>query len=270
MFVPENEQGVIVSFMLQAESAGWKLLKIGSAFPDATFEYMGEEWKIEFEFNSLNFLLHKHDHRGCDAIVCLINDYADCPLPVVCLSDEGWPFKKYIKGNPAQIEIEYWKRRAYNAESNLKRAKDNSDEYETQEPKKKSSADECTSSTIMALRAAKIVICDFVHHMFNSMDLGNRLMKSNGIIVKGVVLPWTKRGEDIHGDIVSEGIRKMILRLIMETSPNIFVYNGLVRAWQANVMDYANCSDMLQAIDEAFNRIVVNVDAVIVGDEEEA
>ena len=62
----------------------------------------------------------------------------------------------------------------------------------------------------------------------------------------------------------------MILRLIMETSPNIFVYNGLVRAWQANVMDYANCSDMLQAIDEAFNRIVVNVDAVIVGDEEEA
>ena len=41
---------------------------------------------IEFEFESKNFLLHMHEARGCDLIVCWKHNWAECPLEVIELS----------------------------------------------------------------------------------------------------------------------------------------------------------------------------------------
>ena len=39
--------------------------------------------RIEFEFESRNFLKHKHRVNKCDVIVCLKHNWKDCPLDVV-------------------------------------------------------------------------------------------------------------------------------------------------------------------------------------------
>jgi hypothetical protein len=41
---------------------------------------------IEFEFESKNFLLHMHEARDCDLIVCWKHNWEDCPLEVLELS----------------------------------------------------------------------------------------------------------------------------------------------------------------------------------------
>jgi len=61
---------------------------IGTAYPD------GEAWRevepgrwqrvrIEFEFQSRNFLQHFHDPSECDLIVCWEHSWPGCPLEVV-------------------------------------------------------------------------------------------------------------------------------------------------------------------------------------------
>jgi hypothetical protein len=34
---------------------------------------------IEFEFESRNFLLHGHDPKKCDVIVCWVHNWPECP-----------------------------------------------------------------------------------------------------------------------------------------------------------------------------------------------
>jgi len=38
---------------------------------------------IEFEFNSRNFVTHKHDPKLCDILVCWEHDWKDCPIKEV-------------------------------------------------------------------------------------------------------------------------------------------------------------------------------------------
>lgn len=116
MFNPTNEQGTILVFSLNAETAGWRIIDIRSAFPDAILEHRGEIWKVEFEHKASNFITHRHDIRECDLIICWDNDYPDCPLPIIELQNEGWVNSNPVKSEQWRKEVEYWKQRALLAE----------------------------------------------------------------------------------------------------------------------------------------------------------
>ena len=68
--------------------------RIQTAFPDCeALRRVGEErWqrvRIEFEYESRNFLKHFHNADGCDLIICWSHNWPECPLEVVELEDNG-------------------------------------------------------------------------------------------------------------------------------------------------------------------------------------
>lgn len=92
---PVNEAGVVFVFALLAENMGFVVQRLQTDFPDC--EAMREMergcWqrvRIEFEFESRNFLKHGHHGHGCDLIVCWIHNWPECPpaLEVIELSRE--------------------------------------------------------------------------------------------------------------------------------------------------------------------------------------
>jgi len=88
---PTNEQGVLFLFGAMAVRLGFMVTLIRTAFPDcealrAVGERRCQQVKIEFEYESRNFLRHGHDLARCDVIVCWIHNWAECPLEVVELS----------------------------------------------------------------------------------------------------------------------------------------------------------------------------------------
>jgi hypothetical protein len=89
---PTNEQGVLFLFGAMAESLGFAVLKIGTAYPDCeAFRVVEggrlERVKIEFELDSRNFLRHMHDASKADMIVCWRHNWPECPLEVIALSE---------------------------------------------------------------------------------------------------------------------------------------------------------------------------------------
>lgn len=121
MFTPWNEQGLIVAFAMGAEKHGWEFVSVGIAFPDAVLKYRGEEWRVEFEYLASNFLLHRHDPRMCDIIICWKNDFPGSAMPILDISKDEWDPK--VKASPNKVEAEYWKRRALRSERKLRNAK---------------------------------------------------------------------------------------------------------------------------------------------------
>ncbi len=88
---PINEMGVVYQFGTVAAKLGFMVTVIRPEFPDceAFIEVAPGRWQriwIEFEYESRNFLKHKHKLEGCDMIVCWIHNWPDCPLEVVELS----------------------------------------------------------------------------------------------------------------------------------------------------------------------------------------
>jgi hypothetical protein len=88
---PLNEMGVVFAFGLVARQLGFKVLRFQTAFPDceALREVVRgqlQRMKLEFEFESRNFLRHKHRIDGCDGIVCWKHNWKECPLEVIELS----------------------------------------------------------------------------------------------------------------------------------------------------------------------------------------
>jgi Homing endonuclease associated repeat len=91
MHEPMSEAGVIFAFGVLARRQGFAVRRIQNAFPDceAMREVARGQWqptRIEFELESRNFLLHKHDPKGCDVIVCWVHNWPECPLEVIELS----------------------------------------------------------------------------------------------------------------------------------------------------------------------------------------
>jgi hypothetical protein len=77
---PTNEQGVVALFAMVAQDLGYAIELMGQAFPDceATRRLRGgryERVRIEFEYESRNFLHHKHDPKSCDVLVCWIANW---------------------------------------------------------------------------------------------------------------------------------------------------------------------------------------------------
>lgn len=82
IYSPVNEQGVVYLFGLIAEDLNIRIESIQQGYPDCTaILYRGKgKWKrirIEFEFQSSNFITHGHDPKGIDMIVCWVDDLTD-------------------------------------------------------------------------------------------------------------------------------------------------------------------------------------------------
>jgi hypothetical protein len=85
---PTNEAGVIFLFGTLAEQLGLIVTRVQTAFPDcdAMRRVEGGRWqpiRIEFEYESRNFLRHGHDAEGCDLIVCWAHNWEECPIEVL-------------------------------------------------------------------------------------------------------------------------------------------------------------------------------------------
>ena len=91
VYSPINENGVIFLFGKVADDLNMYVEEIKSGFPDCIARrFTGKGWErlsIEFEFCSKNFLLHKHDHKKCDLIVCWEHNWANCPIEVIELKE---------------------------------------------------------------------------------------------------------------------------------------------------------------------------------------
>jgi HNH endonuclease len=90
-FGPANEMGVMCLFCMLAWYLGFVVMRIQSGFPDceAMRRITDQKWqkvRIEFEYESRNFLRHGHPPDGCDVIVCWVHNWPECPLEVVELS----------------------------------------------------------------------------------------------------------------------------------------------------------------------------------------
>jgi hypothetical protein len=90
---PLNELGVVFAFGLVARQLGFSVLRFQAAFPDCealrqVVRGQLQRMKLEFEFESRNFLRHGHRIDGCDGIVCWKHNWKDCPLEVIELSKE--------------------------------------------------------------------------------------------------------------------------------------------------------------------------------------
>ena len=91
MLAPTNEQGVLFLFGAVARKLGFVVLRVQAEYPDceALREMEKDLWqlqKIEFEYESRNFLLHKHKPADCDLIVCWKHNWPECPVEVIELS----------------------------------------------------------------------------------------------------------------------------------------------------------------------------------------
>ena len=89
---PTNENGVIYLFGSLALQLGFVVMKVQTEFPDCeAFRHIGDNrWqhvRIEFEYESRNFLKHMHDPKGCDVIVCWKDNWRESPLEVVELRE---------------------------------------------------------------------------------------------------------------------------------------------------------------------------------------
>jgi hypothetical protein len=85
---PTNELGVVFLFGVVARELGFTVMRIQAAFPDceAMYEVEPGRWqrvRIEFEFESRNFVSHMHEVEGCDLIVCWNHNWKNCPLAVL-------------------------------------------------------------------------------------------------------------------------------------------------------------------------------------------
>jgi hypothetical protein len=85
---PTNEMGVVFLFGTVAKGLGFMVIRLQTEFPDceAYREVEPGRWqwvRIEFEYESRNFLAHGHKVDGCDLIVCWKHNWEGCPLEVI-------------------------------------------------------------------------------------------------------------------------------------------------------------------------------------------
>jgi len=83
--IPTNEQETIALFAQLAEEMGYHFKKMGTRCPDAILVKDGKTIRVEFEYTSMNFKRHKHNPEDVDLVICWIDDWLECPLPVLSL-----------------------------------------------------------------------------------------------------------------------------------------------------------------------------------------
>jgi hypothetical protein len=85
---PINENGVLFLFGAVARDLGFVATRIQTEFPDceALRRVEKDRWqkvRIEIEYESRNFWIHKHNVKNCELIVCWVHNWAECPLEVI-------------------------------------------------------------------------------------------------------------------------------------------------------------------------------------------
>ena len=85
---PTNEDGVLGLFVAMARDLDFIVTRIQRAFPDIEALRKGKDgrWRLtlaELEYESLGFVKHGHDPRGCDLLICWIHNWRDCPVEVI-------------------------------------------------------------------------------------------------------------------------------------------------------------------------------------------
>lgn len=97
VYSPINEQGVVFLFGKVAADLNMYVEEIKPGFPDCIARrFTGRGWdrvRVEFEFESKNFLQHKHNHEDADLVICWDHNWPNCPLEVIEL-------REVIKGLP--------------------------------------------------------------------------------------------------------------------------------------------------------------------------
>jgi len=90
--------GVVSLFAQYSQSLGFVIMEIQAPFPDATLYEIktGELKRAEFEYKSINFKRHGHNPNECDLIICWLDNWKDCPVPVLEMRDihDGEPIEK--------------------------------------------------------------------------------------------------------------------------------------------------------------------------------
>lgn len=90
VYAPTNEQGVVFLFGKVAHEFGMYVELIRTGYPDCIAKrFIGkdkwEDVKIEFEFKSYDFFIHKHNPEDADMIVCWEHDWEECPKSIEVL-----------------------------------------------------------------------------------------------------------------------------------------------------------------------------------------
>jgi hypothetical protein len=85
---PTNEMGVIFLFGAKAAELDYAVTRLQPEFPDceAWRKVDDNRWqrvRIEFEYESRNFVTHGHNAEECDLIVCWNHNWVGCPLEVL-------------------------------------------------------------------------------------------------------------------------------------------------------------------------------------------
>lgn len=98
---PINEQGVVYLFGMVSHELGFLIEAVQTGFPDChgKRKVKGNRWqqvRIEFEYQSRNFLAHGHDATLCDLIVCWEHNWTGCPIEVLCLKERIRELKSSI------------------------------------------------------------------------------------------------------------------------------------------------------------------------------
>jgi hypothetical protein len=90
LHAPINEQGVVFLFGMVAHELGYVVESVTPGFPDCEAKRRvsksagtWERVRIEFEFQSRNFLTHGHDPSACHVIVCWEDNWPKCPIEVL-------------------------------------------------------------------------------------------------------------------------------------------------------------------------------------------
>lgn len=92
---PVNEMGVVFLFALVAWDLGFQVESLWArGYPDgrAKREVAPGKWQdvaIEFEYESKNFVLHGHDEKKCDVIVCWRHNWKECPEEIEVIELSG-------------------------------------------------------------------------------------------------------------------------------------------------------------------------------------
>ena len=96
--------GVVYLFANIAKKLQFRIEAIRAAYPDCiAYRQVGDREKkvrIEFEFKSSNFKLHRHDPALCDCIVCWHHDWHGVPRNIEVIELKrffGVPFKVWIQ-----------------------------------------------------------------------------------------------------------------------------------------------------------------------------
>jgi hypothetical protein len=82
---PVNEMGVVFLFALMAWDLGFQVESLWTrGEPDGRAKRLvapgkWQDVRIEFEYESKNFLRHGHDPKKCDVIVCWRHNWKECP-----------------------------------------------------------------------------------------------------------------------------------------------------------------------------------------------